>query len=855
MAGRLLTFLRRHWFLTLYLSALLASHIVEGRRPSASSDASPATLVANGARNPPVRIAYTDVGADHDGPVVVFLHGSPGDHHEVQMLADAVGREMRAISPDLPGFGGSTRDIPDYSFVAHADQVAALLDSLHLAGVNVVGFSRGGAVGLELAERRPDLVASLTLLSSIGVQEQELLGDYHLNHALHWLQLAGLWALRELVPHFGTMGNGMLTVEYARNFYDADQRPLRPILARWQKPMLILHGRNDPLVPLAAAEEHHRLVPQSRLVVYDGNHFLPWMFTDSAAAEITAFARAVETGTAPLRPAGMVVNPEAPASQGHVKGIAAVILLLLLAAATLVSEDLACIGAGLLVARGAIGFGPASIACFAGILGGDLLLYLAGRWLGRPAVERVPLRWFLDRDALARGTELFEARGLSIVLTSRFLPGTRLPTYLAAGVLRVGFWRFASLSAIAVALWTPLLVGLAAIFGEGFRALFGDVQQHLIPTLALLLALYALVHLALAAATWRGRRLLLSRWRRLTRWEFWPMWAFYPPVLLYIGWLALRHGGLRLITCVNPAMPGSGLAGERKSEIFAALERGTDRLAPFRLLPAAPTVEERVQRARDAMNDLSLSFPVVLKPDIGERGSGVAIIPDVAALERYLAGTPDPVILQEYVPGIEAGVFYYRIPGEPRGHVFAITEKRFPSVTGDGQADLERLILSDDRAVSSARFFLARHRNRLEEVPRAGVTVPLVELGTHCRGSAFFDGARFRTGALEDAVDRVSRGYEGFWFGRYDVRAPSWEALQQGEFKVIELNGATSEATSIYDPANSLLTAYRTLFRQWAILFEIARRNRAAGARPATWREIFNLLRQHRAALEAHAGA
>ncbi len=422
-------------------------------------------------------------------------------------------------------------------------------------------------------------------------------------------------------------------------------------------------------------------------------------------------------------------------------------------------------------------------------------------------------------------------------------------------MLRVGFWRFASLSALAVALWTPLLVGLAAFLGEGFRALFGDFQRRLIPTLALLLALYVLVHTGMAALTWRGRRLLLSRWRRLTRWEFWPMWAFYPPVLLYIGWLALRHGGLRVISCVNPAMPGGGLAGERKSDILGALMRGTDRVAPFRLMPAAGTVTDRVSSARDAMHDLSLSWPVVLKPDIGERGSGVAIVRDAAALERYLAATPDAVILQQYVPGIEAGIFYYRIPGEARGHIFAITEKRFPQVTGDGRSNLEHLILADDRAVSSARFFLRLHRAKLADVPLPGESVPLAELGTHCRGSAFFDGARFRSSALEEAVDRLSRGYEGFWFGRYDVRASSWDALQQGEFRVIELNGATSEATSIYDPRNSLLTAYRTLFRQWAILFEIAARNRAAGARPASWHEIITLLRQHRAALGAHAGS
>ena len=66
---------------------------------------------------------------------------------------------------------------------------------------------------------------------------------------------------------------------------------------------------------------------------------------------------------------------------------------------------------------------------------------------------------------------------------------------------------------------------------------------------------------------------------------------------------------------------------------------------------------------------------------------------------------------------------------------------------------------------------------------------------------------------------------------------------------MVELNGATAEATSIYDPKNSLRTAYRTLFAQWRLLFDIAAANVARGAKPATLREIAGLMRRHRAAL------
>ena len=110
----------------------------------------------------------------------------------------------------------------------------------------------------------------------------------------------------------------------------------------------------------------------------------------------------------------------------------------------------------------------------------------------------------------------------------------------------------------------------------------------------------------------------------------------------------------------------------------------------------------------------------------------------------------------------------------------------------------------------------------------------LVEIGTHCRGSIFLDGSEIKTDALAAAIDALAKGFEGFYFGRFDIRTPSLSDFQAGRnFKVVELNGVTSEATNIYDPRNSLLTAYRVLFEQWRIAFEIGTQNRARGQQPS----------------------
>jgi pimeloyl-ACP methyl ester carboxylesterase/membrane protein DedA with SNARE-associated domain len=848
-----------------YLAALAASHAVRALHPFRPTPAPDETVIpvrpTDGAQEYPgaVRIAFRDIGGSASRRTPVMLvHGSPGDNGEVSGLAALLGRRRRAIAPDLPGFGGSDRQSPSYSVRAHAAYLLELLDSLGIRKVHLVGFSMGGGVVLEMEARDPERVASITMLSAIGAQEYELLGDYALNHAVHGLQLAGLWLLHEGVPHFGAFDGGMLSEEYARNFYDTDQRPLRGILERYQGPMLILHGERDVLVPAAAAREHARIVPQSELHIDPaGDHFAAFLRPGSMAGPIAEFLDRVDRGEAHDRahaPASRLTDaarPFDPRSLPRAEGFALVIICLLLAAATLVSEDLTCITAGLMVARGTIAFGPATLACFAGIFGGDMLVFQAGRLLGRPLLRRPPISWFITPEAVAWSTAWLERQGAALVFATRLLPGTRLPTYFAAGILRTSFTRFALYFALACAVWTPLLVGVSAVFGDAAGGMLRAFEQHALLYLGVLgTALFLLLRFALPLATWRGRRLLLSRSRRITRWEFWPRTVFYPPVVAYIGWLAIRHGGLLKFAAANPGIPGGGFVGESKSAILSQLAGSPEFVARFELVPAALPPADRITRAMAFRERLELEWPVVLKPDIGERGSGVAVIRSVPELEAYLRHTTDDTIVQEYAPGREFGVFYVRRPGDARGWIFSITEKQFPSVAGDGARTLEELILADDRAVCMAPVHLRRHAARLTWVPSAGETVPLVELGTHCRGSLFLDGGWVETPAMAEAIDRISRGFDGFWFGRYDIRTPALEEFQAGRnFKIVELNGVTAEATAIYDPNNRLLAAYRTLFRQWRLLFEIADANISRGARAVTFRELWHLVRRHRAAL------
>lgn len=522
-------------------------------------------------------------------------------------------------------------------------------------------------------------------------------------------------------------------------------------------------------------------------------------------------------------------------------------LLVALALATLVSEDLACVAAGLLVARGSFGLGAASLACFLGIFGGDLLLFLAGRWGGRRALARPPFSWWIRPEQVERGEAWFRERTGRVLFATRFLPGSRLPTYVAAGMLGCPIRTFAFWLAVAGAIWTPILVWLAATLGA---AVFGQLQRYgrgALPIAVAALALY------LVATRWipplftrRGRRLALGKWRRLTRWEFWPAWLVNVPVVLYAAGQALRHRSPTVFTAVNPAMPAGGFVLESKVEILAALGAGGAPIARFARLPAEHTQEQRLSTAHAFLAEHGLDFPVVVKPDVGQRGEGVTVVKNAEALAAHLETATGEGIVQEYVPGREFGVFYIRHPDEPKGKIFSITDKRLPTLLGDGEKTLEELILADDRAVCMAPFHLERHKERIDQVPAAGERIELVEIGNHCRGAIFLDGIHLATPELLAAIDAASQSYEGFFFGRYDLRVPSEEHLKGGRgFRILELNGVTSEATHIYQPGASLLAAYRTLFTQWRLAFEIGAANVARGARATPLRELIGLLREH----------
>jgi len=327
-------------------------------------------------------------------------------------------------------------------------------------------------------------------------------------------------------------------------------------------------------------------------------------------------------------------------------------------------------------------------------------------------------------------------------------------------------------------------------------------------------------------------------------WEFWPAWAVYPTLLPWWLLFTIRYGGPTVFTACNPAIEHSGFVGESKSAILRLLPPA--HIAPFVLIDAGD-MDARV-RALAAAGE-QLGYPFILKPDVGERGTGVRLIRDVHAGTLCLQDRHETLVAQRYHPGpFEAGIFYVRHPSEPRGRIFSLTLKQFPSVVGDGERTVSQLIEAHPRLRRQLPVFLARLGAGASRILARGERLQLAIAGNHCQGTMFLDGRWVVTPALERAIDAIAQATKGFHFGRFDVRYSDEAAFSRGEgFEIIELNGVLSEATHIYDPAVSYWEGQRVLREQWRLAYSIGRENRLRGCRVSSLAAIWRSVKAHTA--------
>jgi hypothetical protein len=291
-----------------------------------------------------------------------------------------------------------------------------------------------------------------------------------------------------------------------------------------------------------------------------------------------------------------------------------------------------------------------------------------------------------------------------------------------------------------------LFVLLVAAFGE---VAIGPLQRWFgvgwMPLLVAIAMSWLVMKWVAMSFTRVGRAKIIARVSRLWRWEFWPMWLFYAPLVPYIAWLSIRHRGFATLTAANPGIPHGGFVGESKYHIMQQL-RG-EQVIPTMLLTG--DAQERGETLDRIVSEDGWSFPLILKPDVGQRGEGVRLIHTRDEADEYLQTVTGDLIVQPYDPGpFEAGIFYYRFPDQRTGQIWTITDKRFSEIEGDGVSTLEALIWNHPRYRMQAGRFLERHASEVRRVLARGERFRLAMAGNHCQGTMFCDGAHLITPAL-----------------------------------------------------------------------------------------------------------
>jgi hypothetical protein len=305
---------------------------------------------------------------------------------------------------------------------------------------------------------------------------------------------------------------------------------------------------------------------------------------------------------------------------------------------------------------------------------------------------------------------------------------------------------------------------------------------------------------------------------KLFNWEYWPFNMVYAPVYIYWLWLCVKARSFFFFNTANPTITNGGFLLESKKKIYDIIP---SQYYPPTLFFKSCTNNKILLKT---LKNSSLQFPLIGKPDIGGKGRGVSKLKDYDEVIRYANNSKVDFLLQEFIHyENEVGIFYYRRPGQNRGCISGIVEKKFLTVIGDGVLTIDQLLRKDKRFILQLHSLKKMHKDELCRVPNKNERCLLVPYGNHARGAKFIDISFLVDEALTNSIDRVCKQIPGFYYGRLDVRFNTWEELKQGKnFSIIELNGSGSEPTHMYDPEHSIFFAWKEIIRHWDLLYEIS---------------------------------
>ncbi|EKT4510419.1 D-alanine--D-alanine ligase [Flavobacterium psychrophilum] len=312
---------------------------------------------------------------------------------------------------------------------------------------------------------------------------------------------------------------------------------------------------------------------------------------------------------------------------------------------------------------------------------------------------------------------------------------------------------------------------------------------------------------------------------RLTHWEYWPSKIVYFPINFLWAFYALQSKTIFFFNTSNPTIKNGGFFMESKKEIYD--------LIPQKYYPKTAFIKEKTSfdGVLNAKKNSNITFPLIVKPDIGLRGSAVKKLNFFDELKEYNSRANFDYLIQNLIPfPNEIGVFYVRFPNQEKGKITGIVAKEFLIVTGDGKLTIKELIKQNTRFELQLATLEKEYKNKLDEVLNKDEKLNLVPFGNHSRGSKFIDASYLISDKLTNVIHEICLQIDGFYFGRMDIMYNSIAELEAGKnFQIVEINGAASEPTHIYDPKHSIFFAWKELARHISYMHKISVENNKKG--------------------------
>ncbi len=308
---------------------------------------------------------------------------------------------------------------------------------------------------------------------------------------------------------------------------------------------------------------------------------------------------------------------------------------------------------------------------------------------------------------------------------------------------------------------------------------------------------------------------------KVFHWEYWPFYILYFPLVFYWTWLSIKSRSIFFFNTSNPLIEYGGYAMESKWKIYELIP---SKFFPSTLFFKVGTPFEEIEARLINQN---LHFPLIAKPDIGGKGVLVKKINNTHELLTYTQRIRVNYLIQSFIeyPN-EIGIFYYRMPNEKTGKISGIVGKEFVSIKGDGYSSIAKILLKETRYALQFEAIYKEMGDAIFKVLPLGEANILVPYGNHARGAKFIDLSDKINEDLTQTIHSICLQIPDFYFGRIDLMYHSWEELIRGEkFSIVELNGAGSEPTHIYDPKHSIFFAWKEISRHWDILQIISRYN------------------------------